>query len=254
MSTELIEKPATEYTGLTATSLIAEVLEANLGGRTLRSSDLPWVKIPTGGATRWTVSIGGNESSEKTITGLLVVVREPEHNLWPHSTATAGSLPLLRSLDGRVGHKIGSDYGDLDQAVIEAARSPDGTYRWQDIPYCQWQDRIPPRAKTTQVLGVLRKGDRVPLFLRVSSTSLGAVDRLLRAISGQVIPHYRAEVELGLEKVKGLKAEYARLVCRFVGSIDEETGSKVKAIYTDAFTPVVTASVNPVRRAEEVPF
>jgi hypothetical protein len=122
-----------------------------------------------------------------------VATRE-EINLWPHSTATPGSLPFLRSLDGVVGHKVGDDHGDLDLSVLNAAKNADGTYRWKELPYCQWQDRTPPRAKPSRVLGVLREEDASPLFVQISPTSLKPVDDFLRALAAQFVQHYRAIV------------------------------------------------------------
>lgn len=226
----------------------AALLEANLGGESLRSSDLTWVRIPTGGATRWSWSNkAGAEFSEKTITGLLVVVAKTEHVLWPNRDSTPGSRPLLISADGLVAHKVGSDYGDLDPNVIEAAKRGDGTYDCRKIPYFQWEGRgpgsKPPRAKSSRVLGVLREEDNQPVFIRVPSTSLRAVDDLLRGITAEGLFHFRAVVELSLEKRKGAKADYAVLVARSVGSVDEQTGLLAKARFTDTMTSIVCPPV-----------
>lgn len=244
------------FRALAPNSEIAAVIEANLGGGSLRRSNLTFLKIPTGGVTRWNWSVAGNEFSEKAITGLCVVATRVEYNLWPYSVAKAGNLPFLRSLDGVVGHKVGDDHGELDLKAIEAAKNADGTYRWKDIPYCQWQDRKPPRAKPSRVLGILREGDRSPLFIQVSPTSLKPVDDFLRALAAQFIPHYRAVVELTLEKKKGANADYAAIVCRHVGEVSVEEGERAKALFTTPLTPVLTGSTAPSaqRATEAVPF
>jgi hypothetical protein len=258
MSTSIATVPS--FAALSPDSAIAEVIEANLGGGSIRRSDLTWVKIPTGGSTRWNWSVAGNEFSEKTITGLCVVVTKTEYNLWPQSTATSGSLPFLRSLDGVTGHRIGQDAGDLDLDVIEAAKNPDGTYRWKDIPYCLWIDHRPPRAKPSRVVGVLREGDPSPIFLQVSPTSLKPVDEFLRALSAQFVPHYRAVVEMGLQKRKGASAEYAVLTLKHVATVDAETGARAKSLFTDSLTPILTGSTSAVLKSnapaieEKVPF
>ena len=245
------------FAALSPNSEIAEVIEANLGGGSLRRADLTFVKIPTGGSTRWNWSVAGNEFSEKDITGLLVVATKTEYNLWPHTVSKAGSRPFLRSLDGVVGHKVGNDAGDLDLEVIEAARNPDGTYRWKDIPYCQWQDRNPPRAKPSRVIGILREGDASPLFVQVSPTSLKAVDEFLRALAAQFVPHYRAVVEVSLEKRKGKVADYAAIVLKHVGTVPQEVGERAKSLFTAPLTPILTGSTNlvsPSEPEEKVPF
>lgn len=180
----------------------------------------------------------------------------PEFNLWPQATAKPGNVPFLRSLDGVTGFKVGSDHGDLDLAAIEAARNPDGTYRWKDIPYCQWQDRKPPRAKPSRVLGILRDSEASPLLIQVSPTSLKPVDDFLRALVTQSVPHYRAVVELTLEKRKGASADYAVIVLRHVGTVDQEAGERAKALFTSTLTPVLTGSTSVVAKVAEeaVPF
>ena len=232
------------YKALEEGNAAVALLEANLGGEALRSSDLTWVKIPTGGATRWSwTTKAGAEFSEKAITGLLVVVSKTEHVLWPHKDSTPGSRPLLISLDGVTGYKVGTDYGDLDPNVIEAAKRDDGAYDWRKIPYCQWEGRgpgsKPPRAKSSRVLGVLREEDNQPVFVRVPSTSLRAVDDLLRGITAEGLFHYRAVVELSLEKRKGQRADYAVLVAKSVGSVEESVGLLAKSRFTDSMTSIV---------------
>jgi hypothetical protein len=222
----------------------AALLEANLGGAALRSSDLTWVKIPTGGATRWSWSNkAGAEFSEKAIAGLLVVVTRPEHILWPHKDSTPGSRPLMLSADGVTAYKVGSDYGDLDANHIEAAKRDDGTYDCRKIRYFQWEGSgpgsKPPRAKSSRVLGVLREEDNQPVFVRVPSTSLRAVDDLLRGITAEGLFHFRSIVELTLEKRKGQRADYAVLVTKTVGSVDEQTGLLAKSRFTDTMTNIV---------------
>jgi hypothetical protein len=244
---QLIES-GSSFRALAEGSATQALLSANLGGESLRSSDLNWVKIPTGGATRWSWSTkSGAEHSEKAIAGLLVVVGRTESVLWPHSDATAGSRPLLMTDDGRVAIKTGQDYGDLDQNVIEAAKNPDGTYNVSKIPYFQWEGRgpgsKPPRAKSTRVIGVLREEDNLPIFIRVSQTSLRAVDDLLRGITAEGLFHYRAVVELSLEKRKGARADYAVLVAKKVGEISEEQGRVAKAKITDVMSPIVCPPV-----------
>jgi hypothetical protein len=245
------------FRALSPNSEIAEVIEANLGGGSLRRSDLTFVKIPTGGSTRWVWSVAGNEFAEKAITGLCVVATRVEYNLWPATTAKPGNVPFLRSLDGVVGHRVGSDHGDLDLSVIESAKNADGTYRWRDIPYCQWQDRKPPRAKPSRVIGVLREEDASPVFVQVSPTSLKPVDDFLRALAAQFVPHYRAIVELTLEKKKGQSADYAAIVCRHVGTVSQEDGERAKKLFTSPLTPILTggtSQIAPKADLDAVPF
>jgi hypothetical protein len=235
---------ATGFRALSENNNAAALLAANLGGESLRTSDLTWVKIPTGGATRWSWQTkSGDEFSEKSIAGLLVVVGRIEQVLWPHKDATPGSRPLLVTTDGRTAYKVGDDYGDLDPNVIASAKNPDGSYDVRKISYFQWQGRgpgsTPPRAKSSRVLGILREDESTPVFIRVSQTSLRSVDDLLRGITSEGLFHHRVVVELTLEKRKGQRADYAVLVAKKIGQIGEDEAAKAKKMFTDVMTEIV---------------
>lgn len=264
MSTAIATAP--KFAALSEGSTASALLEANLGGESLRPSDLTWIKIPTGGSTRWSWSTkSGAEHNEKSITGLLVVVGRLEQTLWPHRDATPGGRPLLVTTDGRTAYKVGSDYGDLDANAIEAARNEDGSYDVRKIEYFQWQGRgpgsTPPRAKSGRVIGILRENETAPVFIRVAQTSVRAVDDLLRGITAEGLFHYRAVVELTLEKRKGARAEYAVLVAKKVGEVSEEVGARAKSLFADTMTEIVcpTAQSRAERAssaasADSVPF
>lgn len=253
-----------EFRALADGAEAAALLETNLGGESLRYSDLTFVKIPTGGATTWSWSSpSGRDFSSKTIRGVLVVVGKTTQTLWPHADATTGSKPLLVSRDGKVAHKVGSDYGDLDANIIEAAKRDDGLYDVSKIPYFHWQGSgpgaKPPRAKSSRVIGVLREEDGLPVFIRISQTSLRVVDTLLRGLTAEGIFHYRAIVELSLEKRKGQRADYAVLVAKAVGDIGPEFGEKAREKFTVPLTPVVDPEISASRivtalASDEVPF
>jgi hypothetical protein len=233
-----------EFKGLSEGGNANALLEANLGGASLTTGDLTWVKIPTGGATRWSWSTkSGNEFSEKAITGLLVVVGKVRATLWPHTESSSGTKPLLVSYDGKVAVKTGDDYGDLDPNVIASAKLPDGTYDISRIPYFQWQGSgpgsKPPRAKSTRDIGILRENESTPVFIKLSSTSLRPIDNLLRGITSEGLYHYRTVVELTLEKKKGAKADYAVVVARKVGEVDVDQGKVAHDRFTVPFSAII---------------
>ena len=67
--------------------------------------------------------------------------------------------------------------------------------------------------------------------------------------------HYRAIVELTLEKRKGSVADYAAIVLRHVGTVDKEVGDRAKALFTDSLTPILVGSTTPTAKAiDSVPF
>lgn len=241
------------FAALTEGSDASALLEANLGGGSfLRRDDLNWITIPTGGLTRWSwTTKSGAEFSEKSISGLLVVATQPEEILWPQPTAVKGSSPLLISTNGVVAYKTGSDYGDLDANVIEAAKNPDGTYAVAKIPYFQWQGKKK-RSKTNRVVGLLREGEALPVFIRVSPTSCRPIDNLLRGITSDGLFHWQAIVELSLEKKKGDSSDYAVIVGKKIGSVSKEIGLRAKSLFTDKLTDIVCPPAEQrVRRSEE---
>lgn len=266
------------FRALAKGSVTAELLSGDMGGEPLQARDMTTVSIPTGGSTRWSwTTKSGKDFSEKAIAGLLVVVGRQESALWPHREPKQKSQPLLLSDDAKqsrmngpvegTAYRVGQDYGDLDRNVIEAARREDGTYDVAKIHYFQWQGRgpgsIPPRAKSSRVIGILREQDYLPIFIRVASTSLQNVDALVRGIRNEGL-FCRVCVELTLEKKKGASADYAVIVGKHIGEISEEQGRIAKTMIADVMTPIMCpsassraiglANVSAVVVEEAVPF
>ena len=192
------------------------------GGGGFRRSDQTWVRIPGGGITKWSWQTILGDNVESEITGVIVALSEPQHDLWPHTgQAAEKSSPYMRSLDGKVAKIVGDDSGDLDLKEIEAAKIPGtDTYDCSKISYYQWQEvngrNVPPRANATSVIGILRAGESAPLFIRLSKTSSPKVQEFARKLRSQGVQPYQAIVSLGLEAVKGAKATYSRVVPKFV--------------------------------------
>jgi hypothetical protein len=133
----------------------------------------------------------------------------------------------MRSLDGKTATIVGDDAGDLDVKHIESARiEGTDTYDCSKIKYFLWEkqgDRnIPPRANATSVIGILRPGESAPLFIRLSKTSSPKVQEFARKLRGQGVQPYQCVVSLGLEKVTGGKANYSRVVPKFVSPAPAE--------------------------------
>jgi hypothetical protein len=200
----------------------------SVSGSDFRRSEQTFIKIPGGGVTKWSWSTILGDQVESEITGVIVALSEVQHDLWPHQgTAAEKSSPYMRSLDGKTATIIGDDSGDLNVKEIEAARI-EGTdmYDCSKISYFLWEkqgDRnIPPRANATSVIGILRPGDSAPVFVRLSKTSSPKVQEFARKLRGQGVQPYQCVVSLGLEKVTGGKANYSRVVPKFVSPAPTE--------------------------------
>ena len=106
------------------------------------------------------------------------------------------------------------------------------------------------RLKPSRVIGVLRAGDTRPVFIQISPTSLNPIRGLLNSLD---VPHYRAVVEFGLEKKAGKTADYSLVTCRYVGTVDQETGDAARVL-NGQLSPVVTGSIAHVTVSDVVPF
>lgn len=238
-------------------------------GPEFRKSDLTFISVPPKGATKWTWSTVLGEHVESEITGVIVALSEPQHDLWPRQgEATEKSSPYMRSLDARsvkgagvvgTAKVIGDDTGDLDLDMIEAARIGDtDEYDISKIEYFQWkrdgERNIPPRANTTSVIGILRPGDSAPVFVRLSKTSSPVVQEFARKLRGQGVQPYQCVVSLGLESIKGAKATYSRVVPRFVAPAPAEMVETFHE-YFDEVSPKLRGSLEKyAARGESVPF
>lgn len=211
----------------------------SVSGGDFRRSEQTFVKIPGGGVTKWSWSTILGDQVESEITGVIVALSEVQHDLWPHQgTASEKSSPYMRSLDGKTATIIGDDAGDLDVKHIEAARiEGTDTYDCSKIKYFLWDkqgDRnIPPRANATSTIGILRPGESAPLFIRLSKTSSPKVQEFVRKLRGQGVQPYQCVVSLGLEKVTGGKANYSRVVPKFVSPAPAEMVEAFRSYFVE---------------------
>lgn len=224
-------------------------------------SSVPRISVPANGIWSWN-SVFGPAEYEKTIQGVYLGVSPTcEWSLWPYNDISASrgqkSRPYLKSIDGIVGYKTGDDSGDLDVKKIEGARNPDGTYRWQEIEYCQWKKRngmnIPPRAKRTQLVGILPEaGD--PVIISLPGTSIGAFKPFL--------DHYPTPggvvIAIDAQPVTGRAHRIA--VPRVIGMLDPEATSRINELFVSRISPLLdfkTPSVADPKASvvvDEVPF
>ena len=222
-----------------------------------RLKDQIVIKSPASGATKWSWGTILGEFSEKEITGVIVALGNPQHDLWPHvGKAEPNTTPYMRSIDGVKAYVVGDDAGDLDLKHIEEASNGDGSYDCSKIKYFQWgkdgSRNVPPRASATSVLGILRDGDAAPLFVRLSKTSNPVVQTFAQRLRAQGVLPWQAVVTLGLESVKGFYATYSRATIRYVKPSDAEHAETYKACF-EAISPLLQG---PTTKKQEdlVPF
>lgn len=233
------------FLALRPSSEIQEAIMANMkAGDTLKVSDFVRVKIPSGGNTRWTIDgISGEESAE-SITGLLVY-QSPRGVLWP-SEDPGEEAPVLVTSDFQTAVRMNDNPGDINEQVLDDAKIGEHTYDWQKLcgdnaPYGWGSGKggVGKRARESRVLCILREADAFPLVINASPGSLATVVPFIKKLP---VPHYRAVVELRLEKArsKGKQIEYSQIKPKLVGTISAEEGHMAKQLYTDPLDKVVS--------------
>jgi hypothetical protein len=210
-------------------------------------SDIPRVTIPRDIEKGWTwESLVGSVKAGQSLKGVYLGHTQPEHTLWPYTGGGSGAPPYLRSADGVIGIKTGDDHGDLDEKEIESAKNEDGTYRWQDISYCQWTERngrrIPPRAKQSLRVYVLHESGE-PVSISLPGTSI----RYFRKFAGSPfsVPGSVA-ISLDLEEVKGTSNNYVVAKTVVAGKFDADVAAKFRDLYVSRVAPLLEPrSVSP---------
>lgn len=224
------------YPSLVPDSRQVRIIEANLDGEPIREQDLVRVKTPAGGATKWIVNIGGNETTEDEIVGLLVCISK-RGVLWPQEDPT-DQRPVIVSNDLLVGYRVSDDLGTLDPKALEKYRIGDRRYDWHalssspEFGYGSARGGGGKRVKESRILAILRDGDVWPVLVTIGAGSLQAWTRFQK--TGLPSFHYECVVGLKLEKAKSAGGQpYSTIVPHMVGTISEEQGEVARRLYTE---------------------
>lgn len=231
MSTDLALVDHGKYAALVPGSDLQEALTANLQGDGFDESMLVRVKTPSGGSTTWSIEgVSGTESTP-TITGILAGYTK-RGVLWPNEEPAEGTMPVLVTHDLLRAKIVGDVPADMAE-TIDKFTLRDGTVDWQKLPYTQFgsgKGGFGKRAKEQRVLFILRENDPFPLVVTAQPGSLKTVKPTIARFP---VPHYRAVVELGLQKAKSRGGQpYSQITVKLVGQLDKEAGDRVQRLYT----------------------
>lgn len=201
---------------------IQDVISANVGTDGITPFDLDRAKVPTGGATTWSVpSLNGTDNVE-TIEGVIVHWKDGR-SYWKDSFEdNPGQPPDCTSADMITGFgEPGGACGQCPLAKFESARKGTGQACTQ-----------------TRTLFVVRATDFLPLVISAPPMSLGNVKKYLLRLASQAAPYYSVLTRIGLETTKNSTGvEVSRITLEAGGVLDDETAAAFKG-YAEALAPV----------------
>ena len=264
MSTEITTFSApSEFPILTAGTREAKILQSKLASGPISLDDLPSVKIPTGGATKFSYEVNGSEVSTDEIRGV-VVAQAGRGVLWPTTQMGNGAKPLVSTHDLVVGYRSGDDFGDVSPETLAKFEKADGTYDWvamsNSAEFGFGSAGRGKRVKESQIVAVLQKGELFPVLLRIPGGSLTVWNKFMKMVP---CLNHEVVVSIKLEKAQNMGGiSYARIKPSLVGTLTAEEGEVIEGLYTTALTemlsrpPVGGSSGEPVGGAsgEAVPF
>jgi hypothetical protein len=233
--TTAISTKTIDYPGLAADSRQMRIIEANLDGEPMNEQDLVRVKTPSGGGTKWTVPVNGNDESFDELVGLCVGIAK-RGVLWPQDDPT-DQRPVIVTNDLLVGYRVSDDLGTIDPKALERHRIGDRRYDWAalanspEFGFGSARGGAGKRCKESRVIALLREGDVWPILVTVGPGSLRGLLPFLKRLPSF---HYECVLGLKLEKAKGKNGQpYSAIVPRLVGQVSEEQGEVARRIYVE---------------------
>jgi hypothetical protein len=167
---------------------IREIILTNVGPSGLTQFDLERVKMPTGGATKWTMETVRGEKSVDEIEGIIVAHR-PARVHWSEPIEKTGgnSPPDCASADGFVG--IGDPGGECDKCILNAFGSDPKGGKGK-------------ACKELNLVFLLTVDKLLPTLIAVTPGSLVQVRKYFLGLANEGLPAYGVTTKFRLEKAK----------------------------------------------------
>lgn len=200
---------------------LTEMLQENLGDEGFTVSDLPRVKVPTGGALYF--DMGEDGAPTKTLTGVVVLwtmFRSYYEKAFGAEGAATDAPPDCASPDTKIG------YGEYGKG---SAKHPSG--ECASCPMNQWQSARQGEGKACSErrgLWMLFEGDILPTQVVLPPTSIKALRQHMIGLTRQQKPYYSVVTSLSLEKVTGGRVDYARVVVKRGADLDPAEAAAAK--------------------------
>lgn len=227
-STELVVSKET-FPILAAGYNVAEVIRQNMGGEQITAQDLNRIRVPTGGATTWSVpSVDGGDEAMKALQGVIMHIAR-RRAYWKGIEVT-GLPPDCASSDCTTG--IGDPGGDCELCPnnqFGSAISPDGS------------PGAGKACKETKLIFLLREGQMLPDVVIAPPGSLKAMRQYQFRLPAP-FPAVVTKLELAKATSRNNHA-YAQVVPTMVGRVPEEL-ARATIAYAQQLHDVFSATVS----------
>lgn len=198
-----------------------EVVVANIGeGETISFTDLPMLKVPSGGIDQWMVPGIDGQELVKALEGIIVYWRS-HRAYWPHKQEDAKTNdPLCASRDGKV--------GEIDDQHPEKklAKSKGITGDCSTCPLAQFgsADKGEGQAcKSMRDIFLLRPGAMLPTVISVPPTSIKPHKQFSVQVSSAGVPYFGVHVDIGLTPDKNASGtDFCRMTFQSKGKLSAD--------------------------------
>lgn len=197
----------------------SEIVTGNIGdGETIAFTDLPNIKVPSSGLTKWVVQgIDGQELVDE-LSGIIVYWRS-HRAYWPFKQEKAKTNdPLCSSLDGKVGI-LKEDHPNIDMAAKKGITGDCST-----CPLAQYgsaDEGQGQACKAMRDLFLLRPNMMLPTVISVPPTSIKPHKQFSVQISSAASPYFGVQVGIGLMNDKNDNGtDFARMTFRTKGKLN----------------------------------
>lgn len=210
---------------------IKAVLKANVGPTGLTRGDLQRIKMPTGGATNWSVeNIRGKEESVDEIEGIIVEKR-PARVFWSEPIEKTGgsSPPDCASDGGDVG--VGNPGGNCHRCPMNVFGS--------DVKGGKGK-----ACKELNLLFLLTREKLLPKLLAITPGSLTTVRKYLLALVDERLPFYAVTTKFRLERAKNSSGISFAKVKPVLGRELEDEEIRAIQTYAENITPALEQCVD----------
>jgi hypothetical protein len=205
---------------------LRELLRENLGSAQITALDLPSIKVPSGGATFWSVPAFKGTKPAEALEGVLIHVRKVRR-FWKDAYTGGKTPPDCYSEDGEIG--VGDNtqgYGRHDcdtcpMAVFGTAVDQKGNPKRGQA--CQ--DR--------RLIFLLTETGTLPYRIDLPPTSINAVKAYLVNLLNAGVPYTTVTTRLTLEADTGDFGAYSRVVMEPVVQLTPELVAKARAYQSD---------------------